>query len=58
MIMASPQEQKDARNILQGKNLMPYLNSSDKNGVVRQYHKLSHIRRANGKKPNPIINYY
>ena len=31
--LASPQEQVQARQILQGKNLMPYLNKSDLKSV-------------------------
>ena len=34
-ILASPKEQIEAREILQGKNLMPYLNKSDRRAVYQ-----------------------
>ena len=42
-------EQSEAREILQGKNLMPYLNKSDRMIVHKQFRKIGHMRQ-NGRK--------
>lgn len=45
-MLASPKEQMEAREILQGKNLMPYLNKSDRRTVDMQFKKLGRMRQA------------
>jgi hypothetical protein len=55
-MLASPKEQIEAREILQGKNLMPYLNKSDRRAVYQQFRKLGRMRHANGKRFSPSKN--
>lgn len=54
-ILASPKEQLEAREILQGKNLMPYLNKSDRRAVHQQFRKLGQMRHA-GRRFSPTKN--
>ena len=47
-MLASPQEHIQARELLQGKNLMPYLNKTDRQIVDKQFRKFGHLRQAGG----------
>jgi hypothetical protein len=46
--MASPKEESQARQMLLGKNLMPYLNKSDTRTVNNAYHHWQGIKKKKG----------
>lgn len=56
--MASPKEQNQARQMLLGKNLMPYLNVSDTKLVSGQYRRFNkHHDQRGERNPYSVKNF-